>query len=81
MLFNRNLEHLTGAHAVNIATVFEELHTPFLPSQPGNHSSLNGRKVGYIKELALWWNKGCADKLRQSIRYIFIEHGDRVIIS
>ena len=81
MFFYRNLKHLTGAHAVNITAAFEEFHTPFLPGKPGNHSSLNGREVGYIKELALRWNKGCADKLRQSIWYIFIEHGDRVIIS
>ena len=66
MLFYPNLEHLTGAHAVDITAVFEELHTPFLPGKPGNHSCLNGRKVGYIKELSLWRNKGwCGDRANE----------------
>ena len=81
MLFHRNLEHLAGTHAVNITAFGKQILTPLLSCKPCNHSGLNGRKVSYIKELTFRWHKGSPDELRQGIRHIVIEHGERFIIT
>ena len=74
MFHDRNMEHLTGTGAVNVAAIFKDLLPPGLTRIPGDDSCLDGTEVGNIKLTAILRNKSSADQLRERIRHILIEH-------
>ena len=72
VLLNRNLEHLAGRGAVDIAALGKDLLTPLFTGKPCDDTGFDSRKVCHQKLSAFSGNKGSTDELGKSIRHIFV---------
>ena len=75
------MEHLGRRRLIDFAVGAKNFKPPFLPGQPRDDASLNGRKVGINQHIAGGRHKGCADKLRQSIVDTAVHHPQTVYIA
>lgn len=75
------MEHLGRRRLIDFAVGAKNFKPPFLPGQPRDDASLNGRKVGIDQHIAGGRHKGCADKLRQSIVDTAVHHPQTVYIA
>ena len=80
MLLDRDLKHLTGRSAVDIAALFKNLLSPAFVCIPSDDTGLNRRKVSDKELSALSRDEGRADQLGEGVRYIFVEqfYGSKV---
>ena len=72
MLLDRDMEHLTGAGAVDVTSGFKDFLTPRLTGIPRDDSCFDGAEVGNIKLRTILRDEGCPDQLGEGVRDILI---------
>ena len=74
MFFHRDVEHLAGRGAVNIATLLEGVQPPLLPREPGQHPCLDCGEVRHDEAAPRLGDEGGADQLREDSGGGVVEH-------
>ena len=81
VLDHRNVEHLRGGGAVDVAAVAEDLHAPFLPGEPRCDAGLDRGEVCHHQLASrLRYNAG-ADELGQDAGHVVVQACERIVVS
>ena len=81
VFLHRHTEHLRSRRAIDIAAVLENIKPPLFSRQPRQHSCLDCRKVGHYEFHSRFRHECRADKLRERVGNVIVEHFHSGIIS
>ncbi|MPN14915.1 hypothetical protein SDC9_162244 [bioreactor metagenome] len=74
MLLNRYFEHLRCRSAIDVTAFGKHVLTPLLTSKPCDHAGFDGAKIRNDELCTGSRYKRCADKLRERVRHVLVEH-------
>ena len=81
VLDHRNMEHLRGGGAVDVAAVAEDLHAPFLSGEPRCDASLDRGEVGHHQLASRLRYDAGADELGQDAGHVVVQARERIVVS